>query len=431
MKDKVEEVDDKMNGKENYSLLLKKILYLLLEKKIKPGEFWELYRENNNDFEKTFKLLKKYRNLKLNITDTKIGSDSEKDFSSNNNYPYLAGYRRVMEGLHGKEFEVLTFEDEKYPPLLRLIYYPPLLLFYKGGKIKESRFNLAIVGTRKCSPYGAEVAKYMSRELSRIGVTIVSGLASGIDSYAHKEAIKEKGGSIGVLGCGIDVIYPEENRSLYEEMIGNGSLVSEFFPGMPPLKSNFPLRNRIISGLCHGVIVIEATEKSGAIITCDHALNQNREVFAVPGSIFSSQSRGCHRLIREGAKLVQDVDDVLEEFSHLFAPEKKLEDEGEKGKAGEKTFTNSASNSCSNLPGLCNGSLAGGATNSTTFSLLFKKLGKEHKKVYDALGCKAMNLEEIVGFTKLEVKRVVGILSDLELENLIEESSFNRYRKLV
>lgn len=380
---------------------VEEILYLLLERKIKPSKFWDIYKKNNNNLNKTLDFFGRCKNLKLDIGDNlRSGSNPE------NSKSYDSEYERILNLIYKKEFGVLTIGDREYPSLLKLIYSPPPLLFYKGEKIKESKFNLAIVGTRKCSSYGAEVTRYISRELSKMGITIVSGLALGIDSYAHKEAIKEKGGSIGVLGCGIDIIYPEEHRSLYSKMIENGSLVSEFFPGTPPIKSNFPSRNRIISGLCHGVVVIEAGEKSGAIITCDHALNQNREVFAVPGSIFSDRSKGCHKLIREGAKLVEDVDDVLEEFSDCLLLKGKIEEA--EGKNSVKSFNDGDKSSMSS-----------------------RKMEGDHKKVYEAIGFKAVSVEDIVRFTNLEVKKVISILSDLELEKLIEEPSFNKYRKLL
>ena len=162
------------------------------------------------------------------------------------------------------------------------------------------------------------MAVYLSRNLSRIGITIVSGIALGIDACAHREAVKEKGGSIAVLGNGPDIFYPPENRDLYEKIEGNGTIITEFVSGTPPLRTNFPIRNRIISGLCKGVIIIEAGQRSGAMITGELALRQDREVFAVPGNIFSPGSRGCHKLIKSGAKLIEGIDDILDEFKHLF-----------------------------------------------------------------------------------------------------------------
>ena len=205
------------------------------------------------------------------------------------------------------------------PCFLKEIYFPPPVLFYKGDKILENNLCIAIVGTRKSTVYGRDAARYFATQLARAGITIVSGLASGIDYHAHKASINEKGSSIGVLGCGIDVIYPAENKDLYNELAVRGSIVSEFFPGTPPLKNNFPARNRIISGLCAGVLVIEAPEKSGALITCDFAVNQDREVFAVPGSIFSPDIKGNHNLIKNGAKLAAHPDDILEEIWGFYS----------------------------------------------------------------------------------------------------------------
>src|SRR5665811_1406179 len=161
-----------------------------------------------------------------------------------------------------------NISEESYPTLLKEIFFPPPVLFYKGAKILEDNLCIAIVGTRKSTVYGRDAARYFAKQLSMLGITIVSGLATGIDFHAHKASINEKGSSIGVLGCGIDVIYPAENKDLYYDLGARGSIVTEFFPKTPPIKNNFPARNRIISGLCAGVLVIEAPEKSGALITC-------------------------------------------------------------------------------------------------------------------------------------------------------------------
>jgi DNA processing protein len=209
---------------------------------------------------------------------------------------------------------VITLKDEEYPKRLKDIYDPPALLYVRGALKKEDEFAIAIVGSRKTTPYGRWFTEKVSQELARHGVTIVSGMARGIDSLAHWGAISGGGRTIAVLGCGVDVIYPSENRNLFAKMIDRGAILSEFPMGSPPEGGHFPRRNRIISGLSLGVVVVQASEKSGSLITAGYALEQGREVFAVPGNVGTESSRGTHRLIKEGAKLVESSEDILEEI---------------------------------------------------------------------------------------------------------------------
>jgi len=209
---------------------------------------------------------------------------------------------------------VITLKDEEYPKRLRDIYDPPALLYVRGELKKEDEFAISIVGSRKTTPYGRWFTEKVSQELARHGVTIVSGMARGIDSLAHWGAISGGGRTIAVLGCGVDVIYPSENRNLFAKIIDRGAILSEFPMGSPPEGGHFPRRNRIISGLSLGVVVVQASEKSGSLITAGYALEQGREVFAVPGNVGTESSRGTHRLIKEGAKLVESSEDILEEI---------------------------------------------------------------------------------------------------------------------
>jgi DNA processing protein len=210
---------------------------------------------------------------------------------------------------------IVTIWDAEYPELLKRIYDPPALLFVLGQFMSLDKNAVAVVGTRMPSTYGEVVAESFSRDLAQLGLTIVSGLARGIDTVAHSAALKAKGRTMAVLGSGLDVPYPSENRKLLEEIALQGVVVSEFPMGTKPDATNFPRRNRIVSGLSLGTIVIESAEDGGAMITASTALDQNREVFAVPGSILEKRSAGVHKLIREGrAKLVQNIDDVLEEL---------------------------------------------------------------------------------------------------------------------
>ena len=209
---------------------------------------------------------------------------------------------------------LLTFWDEEFPDILKKIYDPPALLFVKGELRAEDELAIAIVGTRVPTEYGKMAAERLAAALASRRMTIVSGLARGIDTVAHQTAIKSGGRTIAVLGSGLDTIYPPENRRLAQEIAQHGALISEYFFGAKPDAVNFPRRNRLISGLSFGTLVIEAGEESGALITAQTSLDQGREVFAVPGSIFSPKSLGPHRLIQEGAKLIVGAEDILAEL---------------------------------------------------------------------------------------------------------------------
>jgi len=238
----------------------------------------------------------------------------------------IVGFRhwdRVEEQLSRlKAFgaEMLTLENPHYPARLKDIPFPPPLIFVKGDIKPEDSLALAMVGTRRASYYGAKTCRSLARQLAHRGVTVVSGLARGIDTAAHQGTLEGGGRTLAVLGCGLDVVYPPENRELYSRIPEHGALVTEFLLGTPPEAHNFPRRNRLISGLSLGVLVVEAGAKSGANITAQCALEQGREVLAVPGPITSPTSVGPHRWIKEGAKLVQDVDDILAELPKTRGP---------------------------------------------------------------------------------------------------------------
>jgi DNA processing protein len=206
---------------------------------------------------------------------------------------------------------VTTLQDDDYPPLLREIADPPLVLHFRGDLSLLRRPAIAVVGSRRASPYAINAARRITAPLAAAGLTIVSGLALGVDAAAHEAALDANGATIAVLGTGIDVAYPRPNRRLYQRV---GLLLTELPPGTPPMAMNFPIRNRIIAGITLGTIVIEATARSGSLITARMAAEQNREVFAVPGSIFSEGTEGTHRLIQYGAKLVHEAQDVLDEL---------------------------------------------------------------------------------------------------------------------
>jgi len=210
---------------------------------------------------------------------------------------------------------LLTLHSENYPPLLNQLPDPPPLLFVKGDPDLLSTPQLAIVGSRNPTPSGSETAFEFARHLSACGLTITSGLALGIDAAAHRGALRERGSTIAVTGTGLDRVYPARHRELAHEIAERGALVSEFPVGTPPTKTNFPRRNRIIAGLSLGTLVVEAALHSGSLITARLAAEQGKEVFAIPGSIHNPLAKGCHRLIREGAKLVETGNDILEELA--------------------------------------------------------------------------------------------------------------------
>ncbi len=205
-------------------------------------------------------------------------------------------------------------EDEHYPGKLRNIYDAPFGLYVKGRLPKEDEKILAVVGARECSSYGREVAKHIVSNVAKEGISIVSGLARGVDSYAHEGALSSGGITYGIMGCGIDICYPKENINLYMELQKDGGIISEYAPGIKPLSGHFPMRNRIISGLSEGILVIEAREKSGSLITVDMGLEQGKDIYAIPGRITDKLSCGCNNLIKMGAKLVTTPKDILEDF---------------------------------------------------------------------------------------------------------------------
>jgi len=222
-----------------------------------------------------------------------------------------------MERLEKEKIDIITIQDKSYPKLLKEIYAPPAILYIKGNFEPNDEFSLGIVGTRNFSDYGRHITPIITSELCKSNITIISGLAKGIDTIAHKTAIENNGRTIAVLGSGIDTnsIYPTINKYLAEKIIENGAVISEFPINTMPLPQNFPQRNRIVSGLSLGVLVIEAPEKSGSMITARNALEQNRDVFAIPGNIISNNSSGPNKLIKMGAKLVSQTSDILKELN--------------------------------------------------------------------------------------------------------------------
>lgn len=223
-----------------------------------------------------------------------------------------------------KGAEILTDFDDDYPEALKSIDDRPMILYVRGSLKKEDAVAIGIVGSRKATSYGKWACEKISGDMAGLGVTIVSGMASGIDTYAHRAALDSEGRTIAVLGCGVDVVYPQKNKTLYEEISSNGAVISEFPLGTQPLPYHFPMRNRIISGLSLGIAVIEAQEKSGSLITASYAASQGKDVFAVPGNINSLYSSGTNLLIKDGAKPLLTTEDIIEEIPVLRSNSRKM-----------------------------------------------------------------------------------------------------------
>lgn len=262
--------------------------------------------------------------LACNILNAKKDfSKTEKDFES------------ILMRSEKAGIKILSITDEEYPTNLKNIYDAPVILYCKGDLTRNDAFSISVVGTRYPSEYGRNACRKLVEELSSNMIPVISGMARGIDSTAHKAAIESKNRTYAVLGCGADVIYPPDNRKLYEEIISNGAVISEFEPGTGPDKMNFPRRNRIISGISLGTLIIETGIKGGSLITAEFALDQNKEVFAVPGYIYSKKSEGCNNLIKKGqAKLVDSVEDIFSELNYKIDSFLKKDIVNLKGAAG-------------------------------------------------------------------------------------------------
>ena len=233
--------------------------------------------------------------------------------------------QQLEEQCEKRGIRLVTIDEELYPIILKEIFDPPIVLYYRGMLLADAR-RVGIVGARKFTPYGEAAAMEFGDKLAAAGVTVVSGAARGIDSCAHRGALRA-GRTAAVLGCGVDIAYPPENRRLIAQIIdAGGAVLSEYAPGTQPLPAFFPARNRIISGLSEGVLVVEAARRSGSLITAEMALSDGRDVYAIPGSIYSPQSGGCHNLIRAGARLVESPHEILEDMNIVPLPKRPVKD---------------------------------------------------------------------------------------------------------
>ncbi|WP_300386128.1 DNA-processing protein DprA [Clostridium sp.] len=260
--------------------------------------------------EKKLELIIEYKEINI----IKKNKDKIKKLIGTNKDLELIEIEKFKKYLYDEEIGYITILDKEYPENLLYGYSPPFVIFYKGNINLLKGELISIVGARNCSNYGSEVTKIIARYLSSNNITVVSGMALGIDSIAQRTVILESGNTIGVLGCGVDIVYPNTNVDLYKNLVKKGLVISEFLPKTKPFAYNFPRRNRIISGLSKGLIVVEAGVKSGTLITVDYALESNKVVMAVPGSIFNKNSEGCNKLISEGAHVLQSVEDINEVF---------------------------------------------------------------------------------------------------------------------
>lgn len=294
---------------------------------------------------------------------------------------------RLLEAYESHDIRIVCWNEPLYPQKLKHISNPPYVLYYRGDLGITDQPCLAIVGSRAATLYGKTTAQKLARELAAAGMVIVSGLARGIDSEAHRGAL-ESGRTIAVLGSGPNVIYPSENRGLYQDIIASGAVISEFPLHTAPEPHNFPLRNRIISGLSKGVLVIEAKEKSGALITADFALEQGKDVFALPGPINSKTSAGPNNLIKQGAKLITGIEDVLEEYYDINRTQRKAEQ-------GRLVW-----------------------------------LDDSEKQILDLLEPNSLHFDEVLEATGLDIGRLSTLLLKLEMEGIIKSLPGNYYVRI-
>lgn len=294
---------------------------------------------------------------------------------------------KFFEKLGEKAIQFVAVSDENYPGILMPYSHKPYFLFYKGKLPDDNLPSVAMVGARACSNYGRTMAKEIGKALSEKGVQIISGMARGIDTYSQLGALEGNTATFAVLGCGADICYPTENIELYHDIIKNGGIISEYLPGSPPEAWHFPQRNRIISGLADKIVVVEAKERSGSLITVEWALEQGKDVMAVPGRIGERLSGGCNNLIRSGAGIVTCVEDIFSELKYIVFKEE------QKGRMEQKTL-------------------------EKDFLLLYSELGLQPKSVY-----------ELMEHTGIIYEKIVSMLLKLQLEGLIEQPYENYFSK--
>lgn len=291
---------------------------------------------------------------------------------------------QLVDELHAAGIKILTWDDPAYPERLRVIAQSPFVIYLRGDLIEEDIWSVAIVGTRRFSPYGQQVTELMARTLAEQGITIISGLARGIDGIAHRQALDAGGRTLAVLGSGVDLVYPPEHRGLAERICRQGGLISDYPPGTPPDGSNFPPRNRIISALSKAVLVIEAGQKSGAVITANYAAEQGKDVFAVPGKITAPQSKGTNQLIKLGAHPLLEPQDVLDFLNMKLV-------------AGQQVIRRT-------LPG-----------------------DPKEAVLYNEVGDEPLHVDELSRLTDLPIEEVTATLAVMELKGMVRKTFGMKY----
>ncbi|MCX7833935.1 MAG: DNA-processing protein DprA [Ignavibacteria bacterium] len=300
-------------------------------------------------------------------------------------------FEELNELLIKKKIKVISIKDKEYPENLKFIYDPPVLLFYKGNLTSDDKFSISIVGTRFPTEYGKTICHNIASELAKIGIPIVSGMARGIDTVAHKSAIEKSGITYAILGSGVDVVYPMENKKVYERIIESGAVISEFIPGTKPDKVNFPLRNRLISGISLGTVIVETGLRGGSLITASCASDQDREIFAIPGHINSKKSEGTNDLIKKGyAKLITSAEDILLELESKFKYFKKLNENQNKILTSDELSKNIELN-------------------------IFEK------RIFDVINNEPIHIDKISELTSLSISDCLVNLLSLEFKGLIRQ----------
>ena len=359
--------------------------------------YW-LCSEKNTDIFKIRRILEKYGNAAYVFKSFKPGSVSglterdEKYLTDKCVTKIYEDFLRMKDS--GVSFVHIKHKD--YPERLKSIYDPPAALYVIGSLPADDKLSVAIVGARECSQYGKAAAYNLASELSARGVQVISGLAMGIDASAHKGSLDREGYTCAVMGCGVDVCYPKFNMTLYKRIAQSGALISEYPIHTPPLAYHFPKRNRIISGLANAVIIVEAKKKSGSLITADCALEQGRDVFAVPGRMGDVLSEGCNKLIKDGAQLLTCADDIFD-INLLNSPNYHTQ--------------NTFKTQCENISDI-------------------NMLASQKDIVYSCLGLSPKSLDEVLEETKLDVSVVSEAILYLQIEGKISEMSKNCYAKL-
>lgn len=347
------------------------------------------------------------------------------------NKPLGCPLERELELIEEFGCHLITYYDEDYPPLLKQIDNPPLLLYVRGELKPEDALSISLVGSREAKDYGRRVSYQLSFQIAQRGLTVTSGFAKGIDTCAHRGAIEANGRTIAVMGNGLSIIYPAGNSELVEKVIDSGAIISEFPMGMKPRSENFPRRNRIISGLSFGTVVVEASIRSGALITARLASEQGRDVFAVPGEIFSELSTGTHKLIDAGAKLISTVDDLLDALPLHFR--------NQIAAATAVSSTDSDKNTQQPLPvnkvdferiDNTDSSTTTENTN-TTPAIPPPDLTTDEKTIFNAIEMPSSHIDTIVRTTDLPISQVSSVLLMLELKGIIQQLPGKMFSKAV